>query len=111
MKTSTAKTDKGSDHLSRNPNQFVLQENGATPKQVEKFKYLEVAFTSDGRQDQELNTRIGKPSAVMCLMSQQTCFFSKKAQICQKFLLLRRPLDVINRHDISCDAISWCKIN
>ena len=34
-------------------------------KHVEKFKYLEVAFTSDERQDEELDTRIGKVSAVM----------------------------------------------
>ena len=39
--------------------------NGATLKQVEKFKYLGVAFTSDGRQDEELDTRIGKASAVI----------------------------------------------
>ena len=52
-------------HLSRNSDQYVLQVNGATLKQVEKFKYLGVAFTSDGRQDEELYTRIGKASAVM----------------------------------------------
>ena len=52
-------------HLSRNPYQCVLQVNGSTLKQVEKFKYLGVAFTSDGRQDEELDTRIGKASAVM----------------------------------------------
>ena len=39
--------------------------NGATLKQVEKFKYLGVAFTSDGKQDEELDTRIGKACAVM----------------------------------------------
>ena len=38
--------------------------NGAILKQVEKFKYLGVAFMSDGRQDEDLNTRIGKASAV-----------------------------------------------
>ena len=43
----------------------MLQVNGATLKQVEKFKYLGVAFTSDGRQDEEQNTQIGKASAVM----------------------------------------------
>ena len=43
----------------------MLQVNGATLKQVEKFKYLGVAFTSDGRQDKELDTRIGKASALM----------------------------------------------
>ena len=63
MKISTAKTEVL--HLSRNPDQCVLQVNGATLKQVEKFKYLGVAFTSDGRQDKELDTRIGKASAVM----------------------------------------------
>ena len=34
-------------------------------KQVEKFKYLRVTFTRDGSQDEELDTRIGKASAVM----------------------------------------------
>ena len=63
MKISTAKTEVL--HLSRNPDQCVLQVNGATLKQVEKFKYLGVAFTSDGGQDKELDTRIGKASAVM----------------------------------------------
>ena len=63
MKISTAKTEVR--HLLRNPDQCVLQVNGATLKQVEKFKYLGVAFTSDGRQDKELNTQIGKASAVM----------------------------------------------
>ena len=62
-KISTAKTEVL--HLSRNPDQCVLQVNGATLKQVEKFKYLGVTFTSDGRQDEELDTRIGKASAVM----------------------------------------------
>ena len=46
-KISTAKTEVL--HLSKNPDQSVLQVNGATLKQVEKFKYLEVAFTRDGR--------------------------------------------------------------
>ena len=39
--------------------------NGVTLIQVEKFRYLGVAFTSDGKQDEELDTRIGKASAVM----------------------------------------------
>ena len=63
MKTSTAKTELL--HPSKKPDQCVLQVNGATLKQVEKFKYLGVAFTSDGRQDEKLDTRIGKASAVM----------------------------------------------
>ena len=48
MKIGTAKTEKV--HLSRNP------------KQIEKFIYLGVAFTSDGRQDEGLDTRIGTSS-------------------------------------------------
>ena len=63
MKISAAKTEVL--HLSRNPDQCVLQVNGAKLKQVEKFKYLGVAFTSDGRQDEELDTRIGKAGTVM----------------------------------------------
>ena len=63
MKISTAKIEVL--HLSRNPDQCVLQVNGATLKQVEKFKYLGVTFMSDGRQDEELDTQISKASAVM----------------------------------------------
>ena len=63
MKISTAKT--GVLELSRNCNQGVLQVNGATLKQVKKFKYLAVAFTSGGRQDKKLDTRIGKANAVV----------------------------------------------
>ena len=61
MKISNAKTEVL--HLSSNLDQCVLQVNGATLKQVEKLKYLGVASTSDGRQDKELDTRIGKASA------------------------------------------------
>ena len=61
MKISTAKTQVL--HLSRNPDQWVLQVNGASLKQVE-FEYLGVALTSDRRQDKELDTRIGKANAV-----------------------------------------------
>ena len=85
MKISTAKTEVVLVlHLSRNPDQCVLQVNGATLKQVEKFRYLGVAFTSDGRQDEELDTRIGKTSAVMralhcsVVMKQE---LSKKAKL------------------------------
>ena len=61
MELSTAKTEVF--HLSRNPDQCVLQVNGATLKQVEKFKYLGVAITCDGKYDELLDTRIGKTSA------------------------------------------------
>ena len=63
MKISTAKTEIL--HLSRNSDLCVLQVNGATLKQVEKFKHLGVAFTSDERQDKELDTQLGKANAVM----------------------------------------------
>ena len=63
MKVSKAKTEVL--HFLRNSDQCVLQVNGAALKQVEKFKYLGAAFTSDGRQDKELNTRIGKTSLVL----------------------------------------------
>ena len=43
----------------------VTSEQSDTLKQVEKFKYLGVAFTSDGRQDEELVTRIGKASPAL----------------------------------------------
>ena len=82
MKISTAKTEVL--HLSRNPDQCVLQVNGATLKQVEKFKYLGIAFTSDGRQDEELDTRIGKASAVMRALRYSVVMkreLSKKAKL------------------------------
>ena len=63
MKISMAKTEIL--HLSRNSDHCVLQVNEATLKQVEKFKYLGFVFTSDERQDEELDTRIGRASAVM----------------------------------------------
>ena len=40
------------------------QVNGATLKQIEIFKYLGVALPSDGRQEEKLDTRISKASAV-----------------------------------------------
>ena len=63
IKISIAKTEVF--RFSWNPDQCVLQRNGAIVKQLEKFKYLGVAFTSDGRQDNELDTRRGKAGAVI----------------------------------------------
>ena len=63
MKISTFKTEVI--HLSRNPVQCSLQVGGVSLKQVKKFKYLGVAFTSDGEQDEELEVRSSKASAVM----------------------------------------------
>ena len=52
--------------LSRYPVQCSFQTNEVTLKQTEKFKYLVVTFLSDGRQDNKLDTHIGKARAVMC---------------------------------------------
>ena len=60
MKISTAKTEVLL--LSRNPDQRSLQMNGATLKQFKKFRYFGVAFASDRKQDEELDTQIGKAS-------------------------------------------------
>ena len=82
MKISTAKTEVL--HLSKNPDQCVMQVNGATLKQIEKFKYLGVAFTNDERQDEELDTRKGKASAVMQALHYSVVIkqkLSKKAKL------------------------------
>ena len=62
----------------------MLQVTEATLKQVEKFKYLGVAFASDGRQDEALDTRIGKASAVMRALHYSVAMkreLSKKAKL------------------------------
>ena len=57
MKISTAKTELL--YLSRNlVEKCLLQVNGVKLQQVEYFKYLGVAFMSDGRQDEKLDNRI-----------------------------------------------------
>ena len=55
IKISSAKTEVL--HLLGNPDRCVLQVNGATLMQVEKFKYLGVEFTSDKRQNKKLDGR------------------------------------------------------
>ena len=79
MKISTTKTEVRS--LSWNPDQCLLQVNGAIVGQVENFKYLGVACTSDERQDEKLDTRIGKASAVLRALhmkSHETRFVMKR---------------------------------
>ena len=63
MKISTFKTELL--HLSRNPDQYPMQVGGVSLKQMEKFEYLGVAFTSDERRDKELVVRSGKARTVM----------------------------------------------
>ena len=70
MKISTSKNEVL--HLSKNPVQCSLQVGGVLLKQVEKFKYLGVAFTSDERQDEELDVRSSKASAVKRVCSIQS---------------------------------------
>jgi len=43
----------------------MLQVSGNTLQQVEKFKYLGVVFTSDGRRSEEIDTRVGKAITVL----------------------------------------------
>ena len=53
-------------------------------KQVEKFKFLGVAFTSAGRQDEALVTRIGKASVVVRVLHYSGVMkrqLSKKAKL------------------------------
>ena len=82
IKISTIKTDVL--HVSRNSNQKLLQLNGATQKQVYMFKYLGVAFTSDGGQDEELDIRIGKAIAIKRALHYSTVVrreLSKKSKV------------------------------
>ena len=48
---------------------------------MEKFKYLGVAFSNDGRQGNELDTHIGKASAVMHQLYQSVVL---KQELCTK---------------------------
>ena len=82
MKISTKKTEVL--HLSRKPDQCNLQVDGVTLKQVEKFKYLGVTFTNDGRQDAEIDVRTGKASTVMRALQHSVVMkreLSKKAKM------------------------------
>ena len=85
IKISTSETEVS--HFLRNLVQCSLQVGRVSMKQVEKFKYLWVVFTSDGRQDEESAVQSGKASAVIrCLtniitlrfknFSTSSCYFS-----------------------------------
>ena len=67
--------------LSRQPKQCSLQISGVPLKQSQKFKYLGVSFTSDGRQNSELDIRIGKTSAVMRQLHRSVVL---KRELCTK---------------------------
>jgi len=51
--------------LTTKPSQWTLQVSGNRLQQVEKFKYIGVGFTSDGRQNGEVDTWIVKANAVL----------------------------------------------
>ena len=62
----------------------ITSEWSDTEAGIEKFKYLGVAFTSDGRQDEELNTPVGKASAAMQALHYSVAIkqeLSKKAKL------------------------------
>jgi len=63
MKTGTITTEVL--RLSRNPRQCTLQVRSNALQQSEKFMYLGVVFTNDGRQNKEVDTRIGRASTVL----------------------------------------------
>ena len=67
--------------LSRQPKQCSLQIDGVPLKQPEKFKYLGISFTSDGRQNSELDICIDKASAVMRQLHQSVVL---KRELCTK---------------------------
>ena len=79
MKISTTKTETMC--LSRQPAQCSLQASGVALKQTEKFNYLGVSFSSDGRQNSELDTRIGKASAIMRQLHRSVIL---KRELCTK---------------------------
>ena len=62
----------------------VANEWSNTEAGIKKFKHLGIAFTSHGRQDEELDTRIGKASAVMRALHYSVVLkleLSKKAKV------------------------------
>ena len=52
-------------HHSRNPVQCSLQVGGVLLTLLDTFKYLEIAFTRDRRQYEDLDVQSGKASVVM----------------------------------------------
>ena len=63
MQISTKKTEVMV--LSRQKKQFVVSVNGTLLKQVETFKYFEVEFSNDAKQDCEIERRIGSASVIL----------------------------------------------
>ena len=88
MKISTTKTET----MPRQPKHCSLQIDGVPLKQSEKFKYLGVSFTSDGRQNNELDICVGKASAVMRQLQRSVAL---QRELCTKAKLsIFRPVYV-----------------
>ena len=72
-------------------------------KQSEKFKYLGVSFTNDGKQNSELDMHIGKASAVMRQLHR---FVVLKRELCTK-----AKLSIFKSIYVSCSGLygdeSW----
>ena len=83
------------------PKQCSLQTNGVPLKQSQKFKNLLVSFTNDGRQNSELDIRIGKASAVMRLLHRSEVL---KRQLCSwaKLSIFRSVYVPILTYDHEC---------
>ena len=100
MKISRAKTEIMC--LSRHPVQCTFQTNGKTLKQTEKFKYLGVKFSSDGRQDNKLDTRIGKASVVMCQFYRSIVLLKRELSTKAKLSVFRSIFVPILTYDHEC---------
>ena len=67
--------------FAKHPVQCFFQRNGVILKETGKFKYLGVTFFKDGRQDNELDTRIKKASAMMRQLYRSVVL---KRELCKK---------------------------
>ena len=63
MKISTVKTEIMC--MLMHPIECLFETNRVTLQQTEKFKYLGFTFSSDGKQNNDLDTRIGEASSVI----------------------------------------------
>ena len=91
--------------LSRHLVQCSFQTNEVTLKQTERFKYLGVRFSSDRRQDNELNTRTGEASAVLCQLYRSVIL---KRELCTKAKLsvFRKVFVLILIYGYECWVLS-----
>ena len=85
--------------------QRSLKVGGELLKQMEKFKYLGFAYTSDGRQDEELDIRSRKARAVMRTLQALHHLVVLKRDLSRKIKLsMSKSLFV---PILTCDHESW----